>query len=1130
MRKAQLWYFANNFGVPGTGGAVGDHSSCWVTGPFGEDEGDYWRAGGGSPLDEFVIDRRDLGDDAVFDRGFTPPELEGDHKLLNDHPSLSPYLALEARYDAEEEGVTEADLLAAWEATEVYRHYTLYDTLPELVEYGMALDVFVTGPHPDWGIRDRRVKRLAELLVGRDHTLVANEEPRLLLPWTGGSPLQSYRERRSVAIPYEDGLDAFSVGWADPSSPEGGSRADTVAMAQDNVANWVEQMEGTTTHAGGGGVVHFGTTEGIGHQVLFQANEDCGNQGVCDGEINWSSNPVPLVLHTNIREQNDGQFEENVTGPGERTMVIMEGTQDADGNPVFIQDEAAVNLERVLPSSTGMRNPAGSGYDRQFQADTPADELRVSLVLNNKYRKDLENYDPDRSNKSYDPRGLPAMGFNPWTYDRMEGTIRRDPEVNEWPGEAVVPLSNVVHDGYGQPTLSRPYGYALDSGVNDGALTRKSAEHIRWPVNFEDINWYFYKLPTTGYRDPLWLYWVTPRGTTFLVNSAYGASPVPFGLDGSISDPAVVPHCSLPAEEGYYGGAAERVPLNINAVSCENAEEEWDEDAAAAGNHPGVHFPFDYAGTDDTLTLNRNMLVKQGVESAEDVSAPLGTRRLSRFDFSIIEGQPMGDTPPGQKGYEAERRYGIPRAADKREVYLSAWKSESVNPNMPHLLVVTYYEARAEHMVGFNYCPKLPGSLDPAGSVRKEMCESSGVLDLPRREIRRVVCRVMVYPSGFDPPTGELKTIVDIVKERFTSFATKWMGQLMSVVSEVLVSVSEFPLHAGAKTSELACVGMAKVDDLTSLGNVSGPAPPSVVDRGGRLRINAATESRQDGKRRCDRIASPPATTCERSADFIFQGECTRLPEFRIKVRSAEFVDPADFEDPLDRYPDGIPFDEYRLVVPEDAYYQDHGEQDFVQVERTVPPHYGRPVFESVADPSTDPDVELTNYNRGLTRVFMDWDYRWDGVSPDLYDRISGFTVYLYPDQKSVPFESPEHGRAFDLPKWVVTSFRNSDGVTEIARKAVGGFSVGGLSFYPGDDRLHPRSRSDSLVTIDPEGELAVRVPVGTDDMKSIYNSFNTFIHNMPVAPGFTHGFRVAAYVGTPGDPSFRQGPLSETV
>ena len=63
--------------------------------------------------------------------------------------------------------------------------------------------------------------------------------------------------------------------------------------------------------------------------------------------------------------------------------------------------------------------------------------------------------------------------------------------------------------------LSRVYSHA-------GGLTRDDSEHIKWPVNLEDVNWYLYRLPSTGYRDPLWLYWVSKDGRERLVSSAYG--------------------------------------------------------------------------------------------------------------------------------------------------------------------------------------------------------------------------------------------------------------------------------------------------------------------------------------------------------------------------------------------------------------------------------------------------------------------------------------------------------------------------------------------------------------------------------------------------------------------------------
>ena len=59
---------------------------------------------------------------------------------------------------------------------------------------------------------------------------------------------------------------------------------------------------------------------------------------------------------------------------------------------------------------------------------------------------------------------------------------------------------------------------------------------------------------------------------------------------------------------------------------------------------------------------------------------------------------------------------------------------------------------------------------------------------------------------------------------------------------------------------------------------------------------------------------------------------------------------------------------------------------------------------------------------------------------------------------------------------------------------------------------------------------MGVTVPLSSEVSRKHYGAFNSFIHNMPLAPGFTHGFQVAPYVGVPEDPAFRMGPLSEKL
>ena len=53
---------------------------------------------------------------------------------------------------------------------------------------------------------------------------------------------------------------------------------------------------------------------------------------------------------------------------------------------------------------------------------------------------------------------------------------------------------------------------------------------------------------------------------------------------------------------------------------------------------------------------------------------------------------------------------------------------------------------------------------------------------------------------------------------------------------------------------------------------------------------------------------------------------------------------------------------------------------------------------------------------------------------------------------------------------------------------------------------------------------------VGSSRVEAEYENFNNYMHNMPLAPGFVHAFEVRAYVGSPGESDFKQGPKSERL
>ena len=1101
---------------------------CWVSGPIdspakmveidvqiaGVDFGDIEFAPSiwGDDLDEFVVDRRDLGDDARFYSGVVTDGLGGDHEWAGNNSPGGPV-------------------------------YTLFDDMPELVEYTFALDVFNPVGR---NIYDRRVKRLVgEMgipLPEEDRYVVKDEEEqRVLLPWQGTGARDEYLNRRSVGMFNPLAVREFSAQWFDPANPRGGRELDSVAVARDQRGNMLELMEATSTKAGDGGVIHYGTSEGVGHEVVFQTESNCReNEGACAGTTNYSNVPVPLTLHVNMREQNDGQIDRNTTGEDTRTLVVVE-SDDGAGNVVTTEVESAVDLRKSPPSDQRSRSSLEAGYSRMHQENTESDEIQVVLELGKKYRRDFR-YDPDPGGL-YSSRGLPSMGFEPWTYDNINAG--RDPEVNEWrPGQddGSPDISVLAHQGYRQPRLDMPSAFV--SG-NPASLSRDDL-NVRWPVNFEDLNWYLYKLPEDGYRDSMWLYWVSPDGANRAVLSAYGKGEnFPLPADGNFNGlgedvRARLPNCSLGEDEeagfsGYLVADPVRPPLNLSLIKCEYEEGSvlpvWAlETLGGTDGISDAHLPF-HAQNSGYL-LDDSLLVKQGVESPVDAHSPLGSRKLDRFEFSILESSPMGQTPPEELGYEAERRYGIPRDEAERGRYLENWKSESINPNMPHLLVFTFYEAKREDEAEFRYAQEpSEGFWDRVGDEVKDAYHAATfnvtnppVFEIPKRRIRRVVCRAMVYPSGVHSSVGDGKNIFERGMDGVMSFVSDQMQQFGGWLAKGLNAVARFPLEVGMKTAEVACAGLGKMDGLTSFHSVAGTPPPTVVGEDGRLRVNAASRSKQEGSDRCHRISSPPVTTCERSTDMIVQGKCVRLPEFKLRVQTAEFIRPPA---------GGEPYEEFQAIVPPDAYFQEHGERDYVAVLPAVVDGFPQPAFQEVADLSSDPPPELTDHNRGLTRAYLEWDFRWDTVSPDVYDRIDGFAVIVHPDQKSVPYLVPDEGVSFFLPKWVLFATSSliprDDQVSE--HHLVDGFSVGGLDHYSlGSFDYLSLEGSDSVVHVRNGDDTFRRLPLGSPLIVDFYNAFNSTIHNMPLAPGFVHSFQVAPYIGDPSDPDFRLGPLSEPI
>ena len=94
----------------------------------------------------------------------------------------------------------------------------------------------------------------------------------------------------------------------------------------------------------------------------------------------------------------------------------------------------------------------------------------------------------------------------------------------------------------------------------------------------------------------------------------------------------------------------------------------------------------------------------------------------------------------------------------------------------------------------------------------------------------------------------------------------------------------------------------------------------------------------------------------------------------------------------------------------------------------------------------------------------------------------------------------------------------------------VEGFAVGGLNYYPKDSDYIAGQGSDSVMHWRDAMGVNSNKGISLGDSDTHYANFNRRIHNMPLAPGFTHAFQVAPYLGVPDDPAFQMGPLSEKL
>ena len=369
-----------------------------------------------------------------------------------------------------------------------------------------------------------------------------------------------------------------------------------------------------------------------------------------------------------------------------------------------------------------------------------------------------------------------------------------------------------------------------------------------------------------------------------------------------------------------------------------------------------------------------------------------------------------------------------------------------------------------------------------------------------------MVCRIVVRNAGFEATGVAGTTAMEWLSEKVSDMLTDVGGDIKRLVADGARGIMKSPPWAGRKVADVECAGMDRLDELTTGGartydevRKSGP---------GELVVNQAVVGRHNGIENCERVREEKSVSCDAAEEFVFEGKCTVLPKMEMEVRDGWFLD----------LKEAVHYNRYEW-----GYLDENG--------RLVPHGYATPVLHaSQFSPTYDPTgPERPNErNRGLSRLYVRWGPKWQGVDGGLMRQIGGWKLTVIPDQRVMDTVVPAEGMVFYLPRRIrVESTIEGGGqtVTEASYQEVNGFHFGGLGK---DERGEDRGGSalweaPAVAEGDEAPEYSIKA-VGGTAMNGEYLRFEKFIKRLPLTPGFEHSFRVVPFVGEFGTSNYFEG------
>ena len=741
-------------------------------------------------------------------------------------------------------------------------------------------------------------------------------------------------------------------------------------------------------------------------------------------------------------------------------------------------------------------------------------------------------------------------------------------------------------------------------GVNYKYISRWRM--IRWPVSMEDMNWYLFRLPggITGngdFPESILAHTLSDVGSNWILGSGYVQSVAPvfnedqyptcYFLDANPTDDLDPFPAVGKAVCGDLGdGRGDKIGDGPDKGQLVEGRE-----PIGSGELDQRLFPFEGKSQFDSHgpphqqlgTLSHRMfehsyncpaiietlraidsaaqitcrdsnevgqqsqpnLVRAGVASPLDADDEL-PRSMNEFSFDIRERDYLGGASLLAAGGEIERRYGVPDTDPQfeanptryRDHYEAVWPDGGLDPNVAHLLVVTYFEVLRDEgkVIAFRtpedeslvldsgYQTDSSGNLVDSDFASVSSLSETG-LTLPQRFFRRVICRMLVYPAGFSPAASE-------GENRFVSAFKKVGGaikdsaaSLAGFFKRAFEAIGKVPLYLAKQGAGTACRGLTATDSMTGSGQA--PATQTVTSYGVPSE-NQAGVDREAAIGECEKVSVEDVPSCRSGTDVILRGECINLPKMVLEVAPIHsgrnfFINPG---------PGGIDWPIHDVGISFDPINFD-------------PYPYG------------------DEWTRGLTELRVDIRFAWDSVDTGLYRGVDGYAIFVEPDHKlfqfgrealevakadgrdialSFPGGAEGSGYYFILPEQIYTSFSEITGQSTLQREihTVDGFHVGAIN-QTGEVPPYgrgPRSRvapfsyaagsPHALVSMSnrPVGHEASMRGLGGELVHTQMEWFNRLLGRMPLTAGFVHSFRVASYVGVPGSDTFVLGPWSDPL